>query len=63
MKKQNKITPLQDLNLLNRFLFDETMEDTKTCQAMLEIALESKDEISLLSAESEKEMRTNPDRS
>lgn len=61
MKKQNKIIPLQDLNLLNRFLFDETMEDTKACQAMLEIALESKKEISLLSAESEKEMRTNPD--
>ena len=54
MKKQNRITPLQDLNLLNRFLFDETMEDTKTCQAMPKLHLNQKDEISLLSAEVKK---------
>lgn len=39
--KQNKIVPLQELTLLDRFLFDETMEDLEACRAMLEIALES----------------------
>lgn len=61
MLKQNRITPLQELTLLDRFLFDETMEDLEACQAMLEISLESEQRITLLCAESEKEMRTSPD--
>lgn len=61
MVKQNRITPLQKLTLLSRFLFDETMEDLEACQAMLEISLESDQSITLHSSASEKEMRTNPD--
>lgn len=61
MAKQNKIKPLQELTLLSRFLFDETMEDLEACQAMLEISLESDHAITLYSSESEKEMRTNPE--
>lgn len=61
MRKQKRITPLQELTLLDRFLFDEAMEDRETCQAMFEIALESEQEIKLYSSESEKEMRTTPD--
>lgn len=55
MRKQDKITPLQELTLLDRFLFDETMEDIETCQAMLEILLESEQALVLKVSESEKE--------
>ena len=61
MDKRNKITPLQELTLMDRFLFDETMEDLEACQAMLEIILESEKPIVLrVSKESEKEERTYP---
>lgn len=61
MDKRNKITPLQELTLMDRFLFDETMEDLEACQAMLEIILESEQPIVLRVSESEKEERTAPD--
>ncbi len=53
------ITPLKDLNLTNRFLFDEVMEDAETQQEVLSIILGK--EISLLSHnETEKEFRLSP---
>ena len=55
--KKNKITPLKDLRLLDRFLFAELMEDEECSKEVLEIIL-GKD-ISLLSKEqTEKEIRT-----
>ena len=51
---------LKDLTLLDKFLFDETMEDAETFEAFLRILL-GDEEIKLLSqAESEKEFRTAP---
>ena len=51
---------LQELTLLDKFLFDEAMEDMETYEALLRILL-GDDEINLLSAsESEKEFRTAP---
>lgn len=44
-KKQNMI-PLKDLNLANRFLFDEVMEDPETHRDVLSIILGK--EISIL---------------
>lgn len=53
------IIPLKDLNLTDRFLFDEVMEDPHTQQDVLSIILGR--EISLLSrAETEKEFRLSP---
>ncbi len=55
--KKNKIKPLKDLRLLDRFLFAELMEDEECSKEVLEIIL-GKD-ISLLSKEqTEKEIRT-----
>lgn len=55
--ESNKV--LQDLNLLNRFLFARTIEDTDTYQAMLEILLG--ESIHLLTPpQTEKEFRTAP---
>ena len=49
---------LKDLTLLDRFLYDETMEDVETFEAFLRIIL-GDEELKLLSqAESEKELRT-----
>lgn len=57
-KKQNMI-PLKDLNLTNRFLFDEVMEEPQTQQEVLSIILGR--DISLLSRnETEKELRVSP---
>jgi len=51
---------LKDLTLLDKFLFDETMEDAETFEAFLRILL-GDEELKLLSqAESEKELRTAP---
>lgn len=51
--------PLSKLNLLDRFLFDEVMEDPQTAKDILEIILEK--EIPLLDRnETEKEFRKSP---
>lgn len=57
---ENGITKLEDLNLVDRFLFDEVMEDTRSCQALISILLEN--EIQLLEKpETEKELRISPE--
>lgn len=56
--KQNMV-PLKELNLTNRFLFDEVMEDAQTQQEVLSIVFGK--EIPLLNHnESEKEIRLSP---
>lgn len=57
--KNNVITKLGELNLMDRFLFAETMENRDACQAAVSILLE--DEIELLTGpETEKELRVSP---
>lgn len=57
--KKQSLIPLKDLNLTNRFLFDEVMEDARTQQEVLSIILGK--EIPLLSHnETEKEFRLSP---
>lgn len=56
----NVNTRLEELNLLDRFLFDETMENQEAYQAAVSILLE--DEIELLKKpETEKEFRVSPE--
>ena len=60
-KKPEKktIVPLKDLNLTNRFLFDQVMEDPLAQQAALSIIFDR--EVPLLSkTETEKELRVSP---
>lgn len=52
-------TKLEKLNLLDKFLFDEAMEDKETYQAVLSILLENEVEI-LEKPETEKELRVSP---
>lgn len=55
----NVTTKLEKLNLVDKFLFDETMEDKEACQALISIVLEN--EIELLDKpETEKELRVSP---
>ncbi len=55
----NVMTKLEELNLIDRFLFSETMEDRDAYQAAVSILLEK--EISLLEKpETEKELRVSP---
>ncbi|MDO4322316.1 MAG: Rpn family recombination-promoting nuclease/putative transposase [Lachnospiraceae bacterium] len=57
--KKVNIVPLKELNLTDRFLFDEVMEDPETQQAALSIIFER--EIPLLTrSETEKELRLSP---
>ena len=57
--KQKTRKPLGELNLLNRFLFGEVMEDSETYQSVLEIILGH--EVNLRdNTQSEKEIRTLP---
>lgn len=59
MARKQNIVPLKELNLTDRFLFDETMEDPETHRETLSILL-GKD-ISLLEVnETEKEGRVSP---
>lgn len=59
MKTEQKRIPLKELNLTDRFLFDEVMEDTETQKETLEIIFGK--EISLLGQpETEKELRVSP---
>ncbi len=55
MKKQNMV-PLQELNLADRFLFDEVMEDPDTHRDVLSIIL-GREIPPLVRAETEKEVR------
>ena len=57
---ENKVvTKLEDLNLVDRFLFDEVMEDGECYEAMVSILLEN--EIHLLTRpQTEKELRISP---
>ena len=54
--EKNVVTRLEDLNLINRFLFDEVMEDRESYQATVSILLG--EDIELLDGpETEKELR------
>ena len=53
-------TKLEKLNLLDKFLFDEAMEDTETYQAVISILLEKEIEL-LEKPETEKEFRVSPE--
>ena len=56
---ENVVTKLEKLNLVDRFLFDETMEDREAYQAAVSILLEN--EIDLIDRpETEKELRVSP---
>lgn len=56
----NVTTKLQELNLLDRFLFDETMENLEAYQAAVSILLE--EEVELMERpETEKELRISPE--
>ena len=50
----------EKLNLLDRFLFDEAMEDKETCQTVISILLENEVEL-LEKPETEKEFRVSPE--
>ena len=59
MKKDKRIVPLKDLNLTDRFLFDEVLEDPRMHQEILSIIFGK--EIPLLNqSETEKELRVSP---
>ena len=59
MEKHKKIVPLKDLNLTDRFLFDEVLEDPQIHQEILSIIFGK--EIPLLeNNETEKELRVSP---
>ena len=53
-------TKLEQLNLLDKFLFDEAMEDRETYQAAISILLENEVEL-LGGTETEKELRVSPE--
>lgn len=52
-------TKLEELNLLDKFLFDEAMEDRETYQTVISILLENEVEL-LGKPETEKELRVSP---
>lgn len=52
-------TKLEDLNLVDKFLFDETMEDREAYQALISVLLENETEF-LTQPETEKELRISP---
>ena len=56
----NVATKLAELNLEDRFLFDETMEDKESYQATVSILLEHEVEL-LGKPETEKELRVSPE--
>ncbi|MCI9109674.1 MAG: Rpn family recombination-promoting nuclease/putative transposase [Lachnospiraceae bacterium] len=58
--EKNVATRLEDLNLINRFLFDEVMEDRESYQATVSILLG--EDIELMDGpETEKELRVSPE--
>ena len=56
----NVTTKLAELNLEDRFLFDETMENKEAYQAAVSILLEREVEL-LENPETEKELRVSPE--
>ena len=56
----NVHTKLEDLNLVDRFLFSEAMESKEVYQAAINILLENEVEL-LGSPETEKELRVSPE--
>ena len=56
---KNVATKLDKLNLMDKFLFDEVMEDAECYQAVIRILLENEIEI-LERPETEKEFRVSP---
>ena len=57
--ENNVTTKLEDLNLVDKFLFDETVEDKESYQTIINILLEN--EIELLDKpQTEKELRVSP---
>lgn len=54
-----KTTKLENLNLVDKFLFDETMEDKEAYQALIGVLLENETEL-LTKPETEKELRISP---
>ena len=59
MEKSKKIIPLKDLNLTDRFLFDEVLEDPQTHQEVLSIIF-GREILLLDQTQSEKELRVSP---
>ncbi len=58
-KKKRKVTPLSELNLMNRFLFSEAMEDPENVVTLLEIILGRKlDTITKAQTEKEEKIDT-----
>lgn len=53
-------TKLEELNLLDKFLFDEAMEDKEIYQTVISILLENEVEL-LEKTETEKELRVPPE--
>ena len=58
--EKNVATRLEDLNLINRFLFDEVMEDRGSYQDTVSILLGEDIEL-LAKPETEKELRVSPE--
>lgn len=57
--EKNAITELKKLNLVDKFLFDEVMEDRESYQALISIVLENEVEL-LEKPQTEKELRVSP---
>ncbi len=57
--ENNVTTKLKDLNLVDKFLFDETMEDREAYQAVISILLENEATL-LTKPQTEKELRVSP---
>lgn len=57
--ENNVITKLEELNLVDKFLFDEVMEDRESYQALISIVLENEIEL-LETPQTEKELRVSP---
>ena len=55
-----QLKPLKDLTLLDKFLFDETMDYPEAHQALLQIILDREDLMLLTPSQTEKEFRTMP---
>lgn len=59
MNRGKAVKPLKELNLTNRFLFDEVMEDAETHRTVLSIIF-GRDIPPLIHNETEKESRISP---
>lgn len=57
--ENNVITKLEELNLVDKFLFDEVVEDREAYQALISIVLENEIEL-LEKPQTEKELRVSP---